>query len=141
MKNDSFERKLKILCYYFKQFNENRFDIYMIENPGWGITIDCKYTVMEDKLFESFLFGIDDEDNVLDVENWWSGYVEDNIFMGACAPELLRPLINLFCDWAEKCGLDFDLYGEFTDDTEYCWCGFRKIVKPRIILNPQNFYK
>jgi hypothetical protein len=67
--------------------------IETIDNPGWFIIINLSGTDCEGKFFDKIKYEIDEM-------NWYICYVKDGIFEGACGPNNLSTVLQIFHKWS-----------------------------------------
>ncbi len=71
--------------------------IETLDNPGWRVTIDLTGTVLEARRFERVT-----HQDPIDEHQWIHAWTEDRQFHGACGPDDLLSLIELFLRWADE---------------------------------------
>lgn len=69
--------------------------ITTIDNPGWSITIDLEGTNLEFTNYEQALVENDELD-------WYYSRIEEKKFLGACGPNNLLDLLQIFKNLVEK---------------------------------------
>ncbi|HEY9219439.1 MAG TPA: immunity 53 family protein [Phenylobacterium sp.] len=65
-----------------------------LDNPGWSLKIDLAGTDYEGRLMERQSHDYEHE------TDWWTCWVEDNVFHGRGGPRQLRSLAEAFRAWA-----------------------------------------
>lgn len=70
--------------------------IETLDNPGWSLEINLEGTELRDKPFSEFEHRYDDE------TDWLRCWKEGNFFKGACGPENLDMMIEMFLKFAES---------------------------------------
>jgi len=66
-----------------------------LDNPGWRLEIDLIETSLQYKSFAEVKRDYKDE------TEWLTCFLRDGKFMGACGPEELEEMLQIFLDWAE----------------------------------------
>ena len=69
--------------------------IETLDNPGWIITIDLKYTELENLVFDEEIIEKNDED-------WFFYTIKDNKYTGSGDPSKLQILVLKFKEFVEK---------------------------------------
>lgn len=96
---------MDILQWLQKWYEENCVDewqhfygikIETLDNPGWYIKIDLSETRAENKRFQEIRRGLESGSNWLDCK------VQDKIFYGACSPNNLAAVLEIFKNWVEE---------------------------------------
>lgn len=70
-----------------------------LDNPGWHMEIDLKLTPLRTKPFSKLYV---DNDEPEDGNDWYTCYVEDEVFRAACGPLHLGTVIGIFKKWATE---------------------------------------
>ena len=66
-----------------------------LDNPGWSLQIDLADTPLQHKAFTDVKRDYDHD------TEWITCFLRDGKFMGACGPEKLEEMLEIFLDWAE----------------------------------------
>jgi hypothetical protein len=69
--------------------------IESLDNPGWSVKIDLKFTELEEMNLEYQLFEKDEND-------WYGFSVKDSVYHGAGDPGKLEFLLGIFKELAES---------------------------------------
>ncbi|KAB1109377.1 hypothetical protein F4V89_27720 [Neorhizobium galegae] len=65
-----------------------------LDNPGWSLKVDLAGTDCDGRALDRISHNYDHP------VDWWTCWVEDNVFCGAGGPLHLRSLLEAFRDWA-----------------------------------------
>jgi hypothetical protein len=66
-----------------------------VDNPGWTLEVDLTDTPLQYKSFNEIKSDYEHK------TNWLTCFIRDGKFQGACGPERLEDVIEIFLDWAE----------------------------------------
>src|SRR3954453_22077464 len=69
--------------------------IETLDNPGWTLKVALADTPLANKAFAELKRDYESE------TEWLTCFLRDGKFMGACGPEKLEELLEIFLDWAE----------------------------------------
>lgn len=100
--NSKHEDTMEWLQKWYQQYcdgdweHDEHFHIRNIDNPGWRVTINVAGTCCEDQLFESIRREISATD-------WYHCFVRNGKFEGACGPNNLMKVLDVFKEWASHC--------------------------------------
>ena len=67
--------------------------ITTLDNPGWSILIDLDNTDLEDREFTPV-------EDLAPERDWMRCWIEKGQFHAAGGPDMLRPMLRVFLDWA-----------------------------------------
>jgi len=67
-----------------------------VDNPGWRLEIDLTDTSLRYKSFTEVKSDYEHD------TNWLACFLRDGKFQGACGPERLEEMVEIFLDWAEE---------------------------------------
>jgi hypothetical protein len=67
--------------------------IQTLDNPGWRVSIDLSDTPLADRLFDETKFQGNKE------HEWYSCRLNSKVFEGACGPECLDKVLDIFLTW------------------------------------------
>ena len=70
--------------------------IETLDNPGWKLEVALSDTPLERKPFAELKRDYDSE------TEWLTCFLRDGKFMGACGPQKLEEMIEVFLTWAEE---------------------------------------
>jgi len=74
--------------------HENIISIESLDNPGWQVRIDLKYTVLENITIESIMNEVDDND-------WWFFEIKNDVYRAAGDPNKLEIMLLKFKEIVE----------------------------------------
>ena len=66
-----------------------------VDNPGWSVEIDLADTPLQYKSFTEVKRDYEDE------TEWITCFLRDGKFIGACGPEKLEKMLEIFLDWTK----------------------------------------
>jgi len=70
--------------------------IETLDNPGWKLEVALADTALEKKAFAEVRRDYESE------KDWLMCFLRDGKFMGACGPQKLEEMLQVFLDWAEE---------------------------------------
>ena len=70
--------------------------IATLDNPGWSLEIDLADTLLQHKMFTEV------KRDYEQATEWITCFLRDGKFQGACGPEKLEEMLEIFLDWAEE---------------------------------------
>ncbi len=66
-----------------------------LDNPGWSLKVDLTDTPLQRKSFTEIKRDYEHQ------TEWLTCFLRDGVFHGACGPEKLEEMLEIFLDWAE----------------------------------------
>lgn len=78
--------------------HDNKIEIYNLDNPGQGIKIDLKGTLLEELRFDSIEYGDSENRN----STWMKRNKQKAIFIGLGSYNMLDSILQIFLDWADS---------------------------------------
>jgi hypothetical protein len=70
--------------------------IETLDNPGWSLEVALADTTLEQKAFPELKRDYESE------TEWLTCFLRDGKFIGACGPQKLEEMIEVFLTWAEE---------------------------------------
>jgi len=70
--------------------------IETLDNPGWSLKVSLADTPLEHKAFAELKRDYESE------TEWLTCFLRDGKFMGACGPQKLEEMMEVFLTWAEE---------------------------------------
>lgn len=70
--------------------------IATLDNPGWSLEIDLADTPLQHKMFTEV------KRDYEQATEWITCFLRGGKFQGACGPEKLEEMLEIFLDWAEE---------------------------------------
>lgn len=77
--------------------HDEKIAIYNLDNPGWGVKIDLKGTLLEDIDFDPIKYG-DSEDRDA---TWIICVKQETTYIGLGSYKMLDSILTAFLDWAD----------------------------------------
>jgi immunity protein 53 of polymorphic toxin system len=67
-----------------------------LDNPGWSLKVDLTDTPLQHKWFTEVKRDYEHQ------TDWLTCFFRDGVFHGACGPEKLEEMLEIFLDWSEN---------------------------------------
>lgn len=78
--------------------HDNNITIYNLDNPGWGVKIDLKDTLLEKIDFNPIEYGDSEDRNA----TWVKCSKQGTIFHGLGSHDMLNSILVIFLNWADS---------------------------------------